>query len=281
MNARMPVVVLASVIVVAGGVAVALKKSKAADPPNPPEAAVLALSVSSTSSAKPLLASEKQCEGFRDAYQRELAKVQSCTTDDECEAGKSVPQHAGLDGCARFTRRGANTLQVQAAAMQWEIFGCSHTFMTCRQPLAKCEENRCVELPPSPLPRRWQRYTYRNYFSFFGPPNAQKQEVMGEDSEVGEWTTPKYSIEFDYGYGVDLSAHREDGDVAVTHEPFTSGAFKGEFFATRKMSYGLSGVTLREVNMDKERSSLTLFIRCSNWKDCADGKLISQSLELH
>lgn len=229
------------------------------------------------------------CDVLLARYRAALANVQTCTQDDECVADERGKVWSALDGCTRFRRRDADlarTLDPLEAA--WRAQACSQSdYMTCAPARAQCSAGRCGELPRDPIPRDWRRVTHRGKFSFFVPADAEENKgIHGEDSEVGEWKTPRSTIDFDYGqYGTNIEGSAAEGDVVLTREPITVGDSNGMFTLTRTHEgVFLAGVHFRELenSISRYERVLTLWAECKKRTDCeTEGRTIVRSLELH
>lgn len=250
-------------------------------------AGVVAVDASAPSASA--LAAPADCDALVVRYRAALDTLQTCAGDDECVADERGKVWSALDGCARFRRRDADLARsLEPLESAWLARGCSRSiYMTCAPERAQCRAGRCAELPREPIPRDWRRITHRGKFSFFVPADAaQDKDVRGEDTEVGEWKTPRTTINFDYGqYGTNIQGSTSEGNTLLRREPVTVGDSKGFLVLTRmRESSFIAGIHLPELgnSISRYESVLTLWTSCTKRTDCeAEGLLTARSLELH
>jgi hypothetical protein len=215
---------------------------------------------------------------------------QTCTRDDDCMAERRAGVRSGLDGCARFRRADAKLGDVvEPLEGAWLDRGCAQQFMTCSAPRrAQCKAGTCAELPPDPVPRTWGRVEHVGFtgprFSFFVPPELVREDVIGEDSEVGAFQGPRYSLSYDYGdYSPTLVAKTDEGETALHTESATIDGVSANLVAMRTRDGEiLSGVHFPEApSISRAKPGLTLFARCKTEADCVEATTIARSIEFH
>jgi len=238
----------------------------------------------------PVVDTEANCETVRARYVAELTRHRACTRDEECIAEQRGGVRSALDGCARFRRADAPLGDVvDPLEKAWLDRGCAQRFMTCSVPRrAQCAAGKCAELPPPPVPREWRRMEHVSWtgpsFSFFVPPDLVREKVIGEDSEVGAFTGPRYELEYDYGdYSNTLLPDPGGGDKGLHDEAVTIDGLRANLRTLRLESGAiLSGVYFEETPAAKPtKPRLVLYARCKTAKDCEDAFTIARSLEFH
>jgi hypothetical protein len=222
------------------------------------------------------------CDALRASYRAALEPTDSCKTDDECIAERRDGVVSGLDGCMRFRRRDAELSELARFEQAWVRAGCAKTFITCGERRAQCLAGRCAERPPDGLPRSSRRVDANGKFSFVVPPDVVQKEAQGEDSYVGLFEGPRYTLTFDYGeYGTALDG--EDVKVLRREKTIISGVEAMLIASRNRDGLVYSGVHFANIPAVGRGNGLrlTLWATCKKLDDCADVPIIARSIELH
>ncbi len=213
-----------------------------------------------------------------DLAARDRAKVEtasmSCARDEDCVAEERGGIYLTLDGCGRFTKRGASLKDADQIAQSWLADACSwapDVTASCGAVYAQCKNMHCVERAPDPLPRDWKRLSLRATASVFAPTDFVETDVRGDDSLVRVFEGKDRSIELSldpYADGtVDPSLHPKselvDGELAQVysvdhHEPGPRRFERGVVFQRHFTGFFLGG------------GYLSLRLYCATDKACAD-----------
>ena len=101
------------------------------------------------------------------------------------------------------------TLLVLGGFAYWALGGLVHPrvavpLSAVRSPIAAIE-----------APADWQKIDTKQGFSFYAPPGTHFQPLQGEDSFVGEISSPTFMLQYDFGfYSNDLSDAKNNPDYS-------------------------------------------------------------------
>jgi hypothetical protein len=125
-----------------------------------------------------------------------------CAEDSDCVAEPRGGVHIALDGCARFGNRSLGHGDADDLAAQWRTEACAwppelaadagrrtvhasaRQAPDCAAARAQCREQRCVEVPPSPVPKTWQRLSLPGIVSVFAPPDCRETPIRSINATV-------------------------------------------------------------------------------------------------
>jgi hypothetical protein len=246
-----------------------------------------------SASARPATLENPRCGVMRTRYLHARDGLNRCTSDDACRAEARGGFFTELDGCARFLPGPAPRGELDTLARQWLDAGCAHDFMECEaDPRSRCDEGRCVELPPPGIPERWRREMVLGYFSFFLPPDLQGSMGRGDDSYTGQFRRPGLTVDFDLGEWaskLDLDAPPVFGDHVITRMTSINGVpaklvtarvlrrTGGEDRAGYMSGVYFAWVPLRPPASDWGKS-LNLIAWCDEPAGCSEAAMIFESL---
>lgn len=185
---RPPTLALGMVAIVMAVAAGAFAMREIPEPAPEPPAPIVKLTV-------------QACTALAKAYAGHASNAARCEADAECKSEQRQSTWFGLDHCFRFVSSKQDIRPADTIAQQWLDGGCASEFEICEPPPpAQCLNNRCVELPPEPIPPDWYRAPMLGHSVWlYLPPDVVDENAEGTDSYVHAWKGDTFSLNLDYG----------------------------------------------------------------------------------
>ena len=159
------------------------------------------------------------CDELGAEYKRTWANLSFCQSDADCAVEERGKYWSGLDGCVRTASRAAPKGAADQIAEEWLAQGCAHEVDACpAKTAAQCRDRRCVELPPAPIPRDWNRVRVPDIFTLFVPGDLAPKRTEGEDTIVR--ALEGGGRELFVSWGTNYDADEPDADGAERFMPW-------------------------------------------------------------
>ncbi|MFT3765685.1 MAG: hypothetical protein QM820_09240 [Minicystis sp.] len=238
----------------------------------------------------------EQCAAIETRYREAWQALNHCERDEDCLAVRRGELFTGLDECARFGPRAADTRGADAVAAAWITTGCAAEYALCeRVPEAVCRAGRCAERPPAPLPSTWIRVDVARAFHFFLPPDLIEIPIQPEEGIARLWKNDHMRVSFDFSdYTNTLDDPREvlpEGLRIVAREKTTvsgqpallrvmevaAGRMRGTKEPWASIAIHIPSVPRQG---GSEGTPLSLYVQCKGPPPCAEGDRIVRSIAL-
>ncbi len=244
--------------------------------PSHPHAPQPATPPSAPSKAIPLSSKEHAaaCDNLAEHYRSVWLSSTACDMDADCIAEPRGGVYTALDGCARFGNPHVSHAAADALAAQWLKDACAWAMMAyvdCGAVRVQCLAKRCVELPPEPVPKDWQRMSLPGVVSVFAPADFIETDERGIDSDVRVFSGRHRTLELSVDpYG---PAARDAGALVVIdgHRARVESSQGARYTAHVTFEEGWDTPL-------QKHAELSLRMTCSDEPACADAQTIIHSM---